>query len=369
MFLSSTISSIKNRVSFCLNLLLYPRLSLQAETLLIRRRQIFSGILVCHFHSSGIAVSQYSKNQPTFNYGLTGKGKSSSGRWSNQANKIHVQGEIVFGIHPVTLALKGNHRQKFYKLYLDNKHLGNVDQQHVSPIKRIQTMAAEMGVSVEYVHKSLLNFLAGSRPHQGVCLDARPRVFPQYQHDDLLQKNITASTLWLLLYNVQDPMNFGAILRSSYFFGVDKILVPSENSCAASPVVSKASSGALEVMDILQVDGKFRSISSLTQKWQSCGGKVVGTAGASGTNHTNVCSLENYSVSAPTLLIVGNEGSGIDTDVLDLCDTLLTVSPRLCKDSQNSTAASLMVESLNVSVATGILIHWLQFSRILRKAA
>lgn len=318
--------------------------------------------MTCHFHCGRVVASQDNKNRLPFNndaYGLSGKGKSGKKIWTKQANEqqVQAQGEVLFGIHPVTLAITASYRKTFYNLYIDRKYQRNESALH---IKHIRDMASEKGVPVEFVHKNTLNYLAGGRPHQGVCLDVSSRVFPHRDPDTLLQGiSLTPNILWMLLYNVQDPMNFGAILRSSYFFGVDKILVPTENSCAASPVVSKASAGALEVMKIIQVDGRFCSIKQLAQKWQTHGGLVLGTTGMDAAEPRNTCRLENYSVSAPTLLIVGNEGRGIDKEVLDLCDTLLTIAPPLSREVADT---SLQVESLNVSVATGILIHWLRFS-------
>ncbi|KAK7112634.1 hypothetical protein V1264_012063 [Littorina saxatilis] len=301
------------------------------------------------------------RETPEYNYGLSGKGKINKKIWKKHQPKeqIRTEGEVVFGTHPVSLALASHHRQHFFKLYIDSRHR---QAQASKALSKIQKLAEQRGVPVEFVPKNVLMYLSGNRPHQGVCLDASARVLPELDPEMLHGAALSSDLLWLLLYNVQDPMNFGAILRSSFFLDVDRVIVPKVNSCALSPVVSKASAGALEVTDIYQVDSTYRSLRNLTQTWQTCGGQVIGTASICDPRQ-QVVSLQDFTAKAPTLLIVGNEGSGVDEDVLDLCDTLLTIPPPSIVSQTSSHTPVPAVESLNVSVATGILIHWLRASR------
>ncbi|XP_076458410.1 rRNA methyltransferase 1, mitochondrial-like isoform X2 [Babylonia areolata] len=308
----------------------------------------------CSFFTKD-SSSHVQKNIPKYNYELPGKGKGSKSQKRkgrlDQHVPVHSEGEIVFGVHPVTLALSSHLRSHLYTVFMDRKHR---DSQPTPALYSIHDLAARRQVPVHYVPRNTLTCLSGNRPHQGVCLDASPRLLPHCDPQQLIQGlDLNPSVLWLLLYNVQDPMNMGAILRSCYFLGVDRVIVPHINSCVLSPVVSKASAGAMEVMDIHQVDGHFRSVQHLTQVWQSEGGKVVGTTSGEDSS-CPVYGLQDFTVSAPTLLIVGNEGSGIDRDVVELCDTLLTIPP------PSRPHADPAVSSLNVSVATGILIHWLR---------
>ncbi|KAK7508035.1 hypothetical protein BaRGS_00001000 [Batillaria attramentaria] len=381
-------------------------------------------------HVPKIAFSVDAPSRPKYNYGLPGKGKSKikERMWKRQladsdTHGIQLQGEVLFGIHPVLLALGSTRRQHLYNLYLEDKQRqGKLE----GMFSTIATLAQKRNVDIQYVPKKTLTYLSGNRPHQGVCLDTSSLILPDLDPQELTHRCACAvmvhshcwtdtwtlfllevhmtevhshpleyklhhltfsdsqgtlkmahmlvfllpfllvlenvqeedwNALWLLLYNVQDPMNFGAILRSAYFLGVDRVIVPELNSCAVSPVVSKASAGALEVIDLCRLPGNYRSILQLTKAWQSAGGITVGTASNTDGAKT-ISNLQDFQMTTPTMVIVGNEGSGVDVDILDLCDTLLTITP-LTEDTPQ-----LGVESLNVSVATGILIHWLQASRV-----
>ncbi|XP_025096761.1 rRNA methyltransferase 1, mitochondrial-like isoform X2 [Pomacea canaliculata] len=291
---------------------------------------------------------------PKYNHGLHGKGKEAGSLGSKRdLQNIQSYGEVLFGIHPVLLALQASKRKRFFSLFIHSKQKSKMTKS----ILQIQTLAKTQGVPVSYVSKSTLTHLSCNRPHQGVCLDAGELVLPECEPEDLAQRKLSndSKQLWLLLHNVQDPMNFGAILRSSYYLGVNQVVVPGSNSYMASPVVSKASSGALEVMNLSCLPTDDDSILRLIKAWQSKGGEVVGTASIETTNGSKLQNLRDYRLTRDTLLIVGNEGRGVDSGVLKQCDTLLTIP--LPAGHRNE------VQSLNVSVATGILIHWLQASR------
>ncbi|KAL8607560.1 hypothetical protein ACOMHN_003479 [Nucella lapillus] len=336
------------------------------------------------------------------------------GGWQDQRPVVRTEGETVFGLHPVTLALTSHLRSRLYTLFIDGKHRDSFHQSagsfhpsagsfhqsagsfhpsadsfqpSASSFHRIKQLAVRRQVPIQFVPKKTLTHLSGNRPHQvryvvylssgemcrvpvirldvscrdvsctchqGVCLDASPRLVPQCDIEQSLPgMDLSPGIVWVLLYSVQDPMNCGAILRSCYYLGVDRVIIPTVNSCALSGVVSKASAGAMETMDIQHIHGGHRSLRHLTQVWQSHGGKVVGTTSADDSCRP-VHRLQDFTVTAPTLLIVGNEGRGIDQDVLELCDVLLTIPPPPSPHPHPS------VTSLNVSVAAGILIHWLR---------
>ncbi|XP_035824514.1 rRNA methyltransferase 1, mitochondrial isoform X2 [Aplysia californica] len=189
----------------------------------------------------------------------------------------------------------------------------------------------------------------------GVCLDAEPLKIARWngqEHFPRTGSDGLKVPLWLMLYNIQDPMNFGAILRSAYFLGVEKVIVPAQNSCRLSPVVSKASAGAMELVDLLCVPERH-SLASMCQWWKDQGGKVLGTGSNSVNGHSECLSIHECRIHSPTLIILGNEGSGISDDLVRQCDQMLSIS-------QSSQAGG--VESLNVSVAAGIILHWLQYS-------
>lgn len=151
---------------------------------------------------------------------------------------------------------------------------------------------------------------------------------------------------WIALDEVQDPQNLGSILRTAHFFGIDGVLVCSKNSASLSPTVSKVSSGAIEVMDIY-------STSNLTKFLKSShanGWEVVGAAGDANpsvavTQLSDICQK-------PTILVLGNEGTGLRTNVKNACSLFVSI-PKAINTNDHFNGS---VDSLNVGVAAGILI-------------
>lgn len=297
----------------------------------------------------------YSK-LPAFNYGLPGNAKRKSKKKPKTSENLNsiVLGEVIFGIHPILLSLKAQRRKQFYQLFMD-RNLKIKDS-----LASICDLCEKLQIDVTSVPRENLDILSGNRPHQGVCLDTEPLKLPLWvENKDFPKSSCNSSKssdwnrppVWLILYNIQDPMNLGAILRSSYFFGVDKILLTAKNSCRPNPVVSKASAGAMELLDLVSVPYSM-SLASVCQWWKSNGGQVFGT-GLSEKDPANYQPLHKCKVTTPTLIILGNEGSGISNDIVQECDQMLIVP-------QSSTTLGL--DSLNVSVAAGIILHWLKYS-------
>ncbi|XP_019856963.1 PREDICTED: rRNA methyltransferase 1, mitochondrial-like isoform X2 [Amphimedon queenslandica] len=189
---------------------------------------------------------------------------------------------------------------------------------------------------------------------QGILMDVEPLRFkPMTLESNLLNHKqfSKAHLLWLLLYHVQDPMNFGAIIRSAYFFGVDRILVTNK-SCPLSPVVSKSSAGAMEMLSIHSIS----DVISLLKVAADKGWDILGTVSPNKFEHFSVISASDHKVIRPTMLIVGNEGHGLTKEVCSCCTKLLTINPKR--------SLSPGFDSLNVSVATGILLNTLYNNKI-----
>lgn len=158
----------------------------------------------------------------------------------------------------------------------------------------------------------------------------------------------------LVLDEVWDPMNFGALVRTSYFLGVDKIVICAKNSAPLSPTVSKASAGAVELVTIYSTNNLMKFLDkSVENGWQ-----VVGTD----LGETSI-PLEDYSTNQkPTIVVLGNEGHGIRTNILKRCNTLIKISKH-CPSSDVTNVVEVgsdeTVDSLNVSVTGGIILHHL----------
>ncbi|XP_072229182.1 rRNA methyltransferase 1, mitochondrial [Leuresthes tenuis] len=252
--------------------------------------------------------------------------------------------EIVFGVSPCLLALTQG-RRKACKLFVRN---GETSMR--ASVLKICEEAHRRGLQICRVSKKDLDKMSSGGVHQGVCLQASPL---RYLSEDFpSNRKGTSTPLWLVLERIQDPMNLGAILRSAYFLGADRVISSLRHSCPLSPVVSKASSGTMEVLGVYGYENLEDMLKlKVAQGWQ-----VVGTVGAeAGESYIPVIPCSDFQMTKPTLLLMGGEADGLSQELLSLCHTLLTIPA----------GRELFpgIESLNVSVATGILLHSLMFSR------
>lgn len=254
--------------------------------------------------------------------------------------------EIVFGIAPCLLALTHG-RRKARKLFVKDG-----EASHRASVLKVCEEAHRRGVQVHRVSKKDLDKISSGRVHQGVCLQASPLGYLTENRDSAPKRKDGTTPLWLVLEGIQDPMNLGAILRSAYFLGVDRVASSLRYTCPLSPVVSKASSGVMEVIGVYGYENLEDMLKlKVTQGWQ-----VVGTVGAEAeASQIPVTKCSDFQMTKPTLLLLGGEGEGLSQGLLSLCQTLLTVPA----------GRELFpgIESLNVSVAAGILLHSLLFSR------
>lgn len=251
--------------------------------------------------------------------------------------------EVVFGVAPCLLALTQG-RRKAYELFVKD---GETSQR--ASVVKVCEEARRRGVQISRVGKRTLDKESLGGVHQGVCLRVSPLSFLTVDSEP---ERASGVPLWLILERIQDPMNLGAILRSAYFLGVDRVVSSLRHSCPLSPVVSKASSGVMEVMGVY----RHENLEDLLKVGAGRGWQVVGTVAAETEgSHVPVVPCSDFDLSKPTMLLMGSEGDGLSQRLLSLCQTLLTVSP----------GRDLLpgIESLNVSVATGILLHSLLHKR------
>ncbi|XP_056285968.1 rRNA methyltransferase 1, mitochondrial [Pseudoliparis swirei] len=259
-----------------------------------------------------------------------------------QKDRMHPreeQYEVVFGVAPCLLALTQG-RRKARKLFVKDGEASRRDS-----VITVCAEAHRRGVQVQRVSKKDLDKMSSGPVHQGVCLQASPLSYLA-EDGDSAAPSWRDPPLWLVLERVVDPMNLGAILRSAYFLGVDRVISSIRHSCPLSPVVSKASSGVMEVTGVYGYDNLEDMLKlKVTQGWQ-----VIGTVGAkTDESPVPVTRCSDFQMTKPTMLLMGGEGEGLSQQLLALCQTLLTIPA----------GRELFpgVESLNVSVASGILLH------------
>eukprot|EP00977_Amphora_coffeiformis_P019257 scaffold7101_cov153-Amphora_coffeaeformis.AAC.2 len=212
--------------------------------------------------------------------------------------------------------------------------------------EEVQRLAEELGLPVAHVDKGILNTLSGNRPHQGCVLRCGKLEFEPLSR---IPMETDSPRLWLVLDEVVDPQNLGALLRSAYFFGKVAVLVCAKNSAPPSPTVSASSAGALEDMTVYATNSLPRTLASADQD----GFRIIGASASSPPDSDiPVYDLDKLPVnkdanSPPTLLVLGSEGHGIRSLVANTCTEFVKIPGTADQDS---------VDSLNVSVTGGILL-------------
>jgi 23S rRNA (guanosine2251-2'-O)-methyltransferase len=237
--------------------------------------------------------------------------------------------ELIFGIHAVKSALnycsdgeKGD--SQILALFVDRSRK---DQRVIAIVE----LAKKKSITVTWVQRKKLDELTTGN-HQGVVAQSKtPKIKSENFLDELLQ-NLNKPPLLLILDGVQDPHNLGACLRNADAAGVDAVIVPKDRSVSLTPTVRKVACGADQTVPLIQVTNLSRTLKLLKtyQIW------VVGTTG----NAEN--SLYGSSLTGALALVMGTEGKGMRRLTEENCDLLVKI-PMLGS-----------IESLNVSVATGI---------------
>ncbi|XP_049715422.1 rRNA methyltransferase 1, mitochondrial isoform X1 [Elephas maximus indicus] len=289
-----------------------------------------SGRLVCHLSQ---AVRPGGEELSRLRLDDLAVGRRSAGRL-----------ELLFGLSPCLLALRAA-RRRVARLLLQAGRAGLQGER-----AELLRAAEERGIPVVRPRRQKLDALSRHQVHQGVCMEVSPLRLRPWTESGEARPGDDAQQLWLVLEGLQDPRNLGAVLRSAHFLGVDKIIISRRNSCPLTPVVSKTSAGAVEVMDVFSTD----DLTGFMQAKARQGWLVAGTVGCPGpeiahSSQIPVISCLEFLWDRPTLLVLGNEGSGLSQEVQASCQLLLTILPRRQLPPG--------LESLNVSVAAGILLH------------
>lgn len=233
--------------------------------------------------------------------------------------------EILFGINPVREALRAN--RKAFELFVQQS---GPDQR----IARLAALAEERGIAVRRRERADLERLAGSPHHQGVVLRVAPFDYTDL-HDFLAGRAEDAPALFLLLLDgILDPQNLGALIRSAACAGVQAVILPRDRACGVTPVVEKASAGAVETIPVIQVTNLVQAVEQLKQ----AGCWVFGLAGDASQD------IYQADYRGHLALVIGSEGEGIRPLVRKHCDLLLSI-PQYGG-----------ISSLNASVAGGIVM-------------
>lgn len=234
---------------------------------------------------------------------------------------------IVFGLHAVRTLLKQRPERAIRLLVQKGREDARIGE--------LLTLARAANVLVEVCDAKELERLAGKERHQGACMYVKPvGVLGEGALDDLLDA-LTEPPFLLVLDGVQDPHNLGACLRTADAAGIHAVIVPRDRAAGLSPVVRKVASGAAETVPLIQIVNLARTLRQLKER-------SIWTVGLDDTAAKTVYEVD---LKGPLALVLGAEGPGLRRLTKENCD-VLTKIPMFGA-----------VESLNVSVATGIVAY------------
>lgn len=241
---------------------------------------------------------------------------------------------ILFGFHAVLSRLR-QHAASVQEILIDRDRID-------ARMKDLLNMAQTADVRVMQVERSRLDGIAGvNGRHQGVIARVVDTPIPYKDIHDILESDLDEPPFFLILDGVEDPHNLGACLRVADAMGVHAVIAPKDRAVGLNATVRKVACGAAETVPFIAVTNLARTIRELKE----AGVFVVGTTmDAPGTLH-------NTKLQGPIALVLGAEGDGMRRLTTEACDALITI-PMYGS-----------VESLNVSVASGICLYEIRRQR------
>ena len=233
--------------------------------------------------------------------------------------------EILYGYHPVLEAIRSG-RRKVLEVYVSN-------EKRIRRLETIENLASSTNVPVKLKPVSRIHSMAKTASHQGICAKVGP--YPLMSTSEMLVKTKGSDPFLILLDNIVDPHNLGALVRTAFCVGADGVVIPKDRSAPPTPTVSKSSAGALEHVLLARVTNMTATIKTLKQQ----GVWVIGLDKYSEAN------IYQSDLTGPMALVVGGEEHGIRPLVRKQCDGLISIPQ------------SPYVDSLNASVAGAVAMY------------
>lgn len=232
---------------------------------------------------------------------------------------------IIEGRNPIIEALKNNRPIEKIMVNKASKE---------GSIKKILAMAKENKVIIQEVDRHKLDEMSESHAHQGVI--AITSDYRYYDLDEILDipKEKGEDPFFIILDGITDPHNLGSIIRTADAVGAHAVIIPKRRSVQITPIVAKASAGAVEYLPVCKVTNIVNTIKTLKEN-----GLWIAAVDMDGQT------FYQQNLGGPLGLVVGSEGEGISRLVKQNCD--FTVSMPMSGN----------VTSLNASVAGGILLY------------
>ena len=213
------------------------------------------------------------------------------------------------------------------------------------PVRTIAREARKTDTIINYVSKERLDQLSETRARQGVI--AQVAAYEYSTVDEILARaeEKGEAPFLILLDNVEDPHNLGAIIRTANLAGAHGVIIPKRRAVGLTSTVAKTSAGAINYTPVAKVTNIVRTIEELKEKgiWFVCadmGGEI----------------MYDLDLTGPMGLVIGNEGEGVSRLVREACD--FTASIPMKGD----------IDSLNASVAAGVLAYEIVRQRLVKSS-
>lgn len=202
------------------------------------------------------------------------------------------------------------------------------------PIMTIKREAKKAGSFIKYVDKTRLDQLSQTGKHQGVI--AYSAAYDYAELEDILEiaKNSDEPPFLVLLDNIEDPHNLGAIIRSAHQAGAHGVIIPKNRAVGLTSTVARTSAGALNYIPVAKVTNLSKTIEDLKKDgyWFVCA-DMDGTV------------MYDLDLKGPIGVVIGSEGEGVSRLVKEKCDFVASIPMKG------------QIDSLNASVAAGVLCY------------
>lgn len=241
--------------------------------------------------------------------------------------------DILIGRNAVTEALKNE--REINKILIHSGAEGSV--------KRIAAMAKEQMVPVYYRDRKTLDRICTEGNHQGVIAFISPYEYCEVEDILKVAEERDEDPFVVVLNNLEDPHNLGAIMRSAEGAGAHGIIIPRRRSVSITDTVVKASAGACEYMRCARVSNLPQTLDALKDR-----GVWIGACDMDGETY------HRANLTGPVAIVIGNEGKGVSRLVREKCDFIVSVPMRG------------RIESLNASNAAAVLLYEIDRQRSLR---
>lgn len=238
--------------------------------------------------------------------------------------------EVVAGRNPVTEVLSGE--REVERVFIADGSEGSVS--------KIVALAKEKGVIVDFVPKEKIDAMAPGVKHQGVA--AKVSEYRYAELEDIFERAEASGEdpFVIILDEIEDPHNLGAIIRTAECAGAHGIIIPKRRAASLTQTVALSAAGAIENMPVAQVTNLARTIEELQEK-----GIWVGAADMDGETYYDA------NLTGPIAIVIGNEGRGVGRLVKEKCDFVLSI-PMHGK-----------INSLNASNAAAVLMYGIRRAR------